>query len=370
MASARILVADGDSGNRAAIVAVLQAGSYSPAPAQSLKEALQQADRSHDFDLVLLDGKLLSRDGADTVRKFRELLPGVPIVIAAAADEIALAAELLEKGAYDSISKPLQKTPFLTAVRRAVEYRLLTQQNAIYRQNLDQLVNARTEILHQAMADLERSYDITLEALGDALDLKDAETEGHSKRVTAFTIALARGMTLPMERIRVIARGAFLHDIGKMAIPDAILLKPGSLASDEEQIMREHCDRGYQILKKIPFLQEAAEIVYSHQEHFDGSGYPRGLKGEQIPLGARIFSIADALDAISSDRPYRKGKSFAAARGEIKRCAGTQFDPQIVEVYLRLPDQLWEDLRGQITHDVKRFSPFAFAANKLRNPFG
>src|SRR5260370_860134 len=148
-------------------------------------------------------------------------------------------------------------------------------------------------------------HDITLEALGDALDLKDAETEGHSKRVTAFTIAIARAMGLSGDRIRIIARGAFLHDIGKMAIPDNILRKPGALSPDETQIMREHCFRGYQMLKKIPFLAEAAEIVYAHQEKFDGSGYPRGLKGQEIPLGARIFPIPAPLDALTSDRPYR-----------------------------------------------------------------
>ena len=161
--------------------------------------------------------------------------------------------------------------------------------------------------------------------------MKDAETEGHSKRVTAFTIALARGAGMPPHQIPVVARGAFLHDIGKMAIPDAILLKPSKLQAEEQKVMREHCARGYQMLRKIPFLQEAAEIVYSHQEHYDGSGYPRRLKGEQIPLGARIFAVADTLDAITSDRPYRKATSFTAARLEIKRCAGTQFDPKVVD---------------------------------------
>jgi putative nucleotidyltransferase with HDIG domain len=160
------------------------------------------------------------------------------------------------------------------------------------------------------------------------------------------------------------ARGAFLHDIGKMAIPDAILLKPGRLDAPEQFTMREHCARGYQMLRKIAFLQEAAEIVYSHQEHYDGSGYPRGLKGDEIPLGARIFAVADTLDAITSDRPYRKADSFASARQEIKRCSGTQFDPRVVQVYLSMPDQLWEDLRGEITQHSKRFSPFPFDESK------
>jgi len=204
------------------------------------------------------------------------------------------------------------------------------------------------------MSTLERSYDITLEALGDALDLKDAETEGHSKRVTAFTIAIARAMGLPREQIAVIARGAFLHDIGKMAIPDAILRKPDKLNSDEVTIMREHAYRGYQMLKKIPFLKEASEIVYSHQEKFDGSGYPRGLKAGEIPLGARIFSIADTLDAITSDRPYRPAQSLQAARAEIERWSGRQFDPEVVKVFLEMPDKIWEDLRKDIDGQIYR----------------
>ena len=297
--------------------------------------------------------------------------PETPLVLVTPGRDEGEAVAAVRRGAYDYLLKPFEKDQLLATVKRAIDYRRLVQQNAVYRQDLEQLVSARTGMLHQAIADLERSYDITLEALGDALDLKDAETEGHSKRVTAYTIALARGAGIPAQQIPVVARGAFLHDIGKMAIPDAILLKPSKLQTDEQKVMREHCARGYQMLRKIPFLQEAAEIVYSHQEHYDGSGYPRKLKGEQIPLGARIFAVADTLDAITSDRPYRKAATFAAARLEIKRCAGTQFDPKVVEVYLSLPDQLWEDLRAEITQQAKKFSPLQLEQRpaKLRNPF-
>src|SRR5581483_748476 len=206
--------------------------------------------------------------------------------------------------------------------------------------------------LQAAMQNLERSYDITLEALGDALDLKDAETEGHSRRVTLFTIAIAQALGMPREQIAVIARGAFLHDIGKMAIPDAILRKPDKLNPDEVLIMQEHAYRGYQMLKKIPFLAEASEIVYSHQERYDGTGYPRGLQGNEIPLGARIFSIADTLDAITSDRPYRPAQSLKAAREEIERWSGRQFDPDIVKIFSSMPDNIWEELRKEIDSQV------------------
>jgi putative nucleotidyltransferase with HDIG domain len=208
------------------------------------------------------------------------------------------------------------------------------------------------------MEDLEHSYDVTLEALGDALDLKDSETEGHSKRVTAYTIALARAMGISPTEIKVIARGAFLHDIGKMAIPDQILRKAGKLTAEEQQVMREHCTRGYHMLRKIPFLSGAAEIVFAHQEHYGGSGYPNGLRGAEIPIGARIFAVADALDAITSDRPYRAARSFDAARKEILRCSGTQFDPGVVEVFLKIPNELWHELRLEIMGQDKRFSTF------------
>jgi putative nucleotidyltransferase with HDIG domain len=233
-------------------------------------------------------------------------------------------------------------------VARGVAYGHTARRNTTYRNSLEHLVEARTSLLREAMFELERSYDTTLEALGDALDLKDSETEGHSRRVTAYTIALARSMGVEAGDMKIIKHGAFLHDIGKMAIPDAILLKPGRLDPEEQTIMRRHCLSGYQIVRKIPFLKEAADIVYSHQEHFDGGGYPRKLRGEEIPLGARIFAVADTLDAITSDRPYRRGSPFSAARNEIARCGGTQFDPRVVEAFLGMPAEVWEELRGAI----------------------
>jgi putative nucleotidyltransferase with HDIG domain len=151
-------------------------------------------------------------------------------------------------------------------------------------------------------------------------------------------------MGLTRKQVQHIARGAFLHDIGKMGVPDSILRKPGPLSEEEKSVMRRHCEIGHNMLKKIPFLREAAEIVYAHQEHYDGSGYPRGLKGEAIPLGARIFAVADTLDAMISDRPYRRALPLSAAREEIQRCSGSQFDPRVVQVFLAVPDSVWEQL--------------------------
>jgi putative nucleotidyltransferase with HDIG domain len=271
-----------------------------------------------------------------------------------AVHDVSVALNSIRNGAYDYLLKPFEREQLLATVRRALENCRLKLENRAYQTNLEALVTARTELLRQTLKELEESYDITLAALGDALDLKDRETEGHSKRVTAFTMAIARAMGLSSDQVRVIARGAFLHDIGKMAIPDAILNKPGKLDPVETEIMREHPYRGYQIVKKIPFLAEAAEIVYAHQEKFDGTGYPRGLKGEQIPLGARIFAIADTLDAMTSDRPYRAAQPVSAAREEIERWSGRQFDPQVVETFLSMPENMWDVLRKDIDAQVHR----------------
>src|SRR6202453_2645903 len=335
MPNDRILVVDDEETIREIVSSTLNGAHFQTRQAASGVEALAVLESGDEFDLVLSDLMMAEMDGITFLERAKERYPDMPIVMVTTVHDISVALQAIRNGAYDYLPKPFEREQLLATVRRALENRRLKRENDAYRTNLEVLVAERTQQWKTALTNLERSYDITLEALGDALDLKDAETEGHSKRVTAYTIALARGAGIPSQQIPVVARGAFLHDIGKMAIPDAILLKPSKLLTDEQKVMREHCARGYQMLGKIPFLQEAAEIVYSHQEHFDGSGYPRGLKGEQIPLGARIFAVADTLDAITSDRPYRMGTSFAAARLEIKRCAGTQFDPKVVEVYLK-----------------------------------
>jgi len=285
----------------------------------------------------------------------RRIDPQMPVVMVTAVHDISVALAAIRNGAYDYLLKPFEREQLLASVQRALHTRRLQLEVDAYKNKLEALVTFRTEALQRtntelerAMRDLERSYDITLEALGDALDLKDAETEGHSKRVTAFTIAIARAMDLPSERVRVIARGAFLHDVGKMAIPDAILRKPGRLTPEEQMQMRQHALYGYQMLRKIPFLHEPANIVYSHQERYDGSGYPRGLKGDQIPLGARIFAVADTFDAITSDRPYRAAQSIPSARREIQKHSGHQFDPRVVETFLSIPETLWLSLREEI----------------------
>jgi putative nucleotidyltransferase with HDIG domain len=324
-------------------------------------EALAVLNSNEEFELMLSDLMMADLDGIGLLERTKEKYPDMPVVMVTAVHDISVALQALRNGAYDYLLKPFEREQLLATVSRALENRRLKIENRKYQTELESLVEARTGQLQVALKELERSYDITLQALGDALDLKDAETEGHSRRVTAFTMAISRAMGLPREQIEIIARGAFLHDIGKMAIPDAILRKPGKLTPDEVATMQEHCYKGYQIVKKIPFLSAACDIIYSHQERFDGSGYPRGLKGKEIPLGARIFSIADTLDAIMSDRPYRPRQPFSAARAEIEKWAGKQFDPDVVKVFLEMPEQLWEGLRKDIDGQVSSITYSAAA---------
>lgn len=205
-----------------------------------------------------------------------------------------------------------------------------------------------THIDDLIQTDALQSLDPILEILSDFIDSKEAQSSGHTWRVTGYSIALARSMELPVREIRLLARAAFLHDVGISAVPDEILRKPGKLTDQEHQLLRTHCQRGYEILRKIPLFSEVADVVYAHHEHYDGTGYPRGLRASEIPLGARIFAVADALDAITSDRPYRIGSSLNVARDTIQRCSGTQFDPDVVGAFLILPTRLIEDLREEL----------------------
>jgi putative nucleotidyltransferase with HDIG domain len=354
----QILVVDDEEAIREVVSTMLESKGYRCTAVSNGRAAQEQVKKSTP-DLVLSDMIMPEMDGIRLLDWIREYDPEVPVIMVTAIHDISTALEAIRRGAYDYILKPFEKDQLFLGVGRALQHRRLVAENRSYQLKLEQQVEERTAQLTGALAQLEQSYDDTLEALGSALDLKDAETEGHCQRVTAFTISIAKAMPVPNPYLPVLARAAFLHDIGKMAIPDGILRKPGPLTDSEKEVMRKHCEIGYNMLIRIPFLRDAAEIVLAHQEFYDGTGYPRGLKGDQIPLGARIFTIADSLDAMISDRPYRKALPMSHACQEIRRCAQTQFDPKVVEVFLTIPEQHWIDLREHLG------SPFRLA--HLRN---
>jgi HD-GYP domain-containing protein (c-di-GMP phosphodiesterase class II) len=192
--------------------------------------------------------------------------------------------------------------------------------------------------LNRSRMALQESYDATLEGWVRALDLRDKETEGHAQRVTALCLRVAESMDVCAEDLEHMQRGALLHDIGKIGVSDNILLKPGELTPEEWQVIRKHPVYAYEFLSPVAYLRPALDIPYCHHEKWDGSGYPRGLHGEQIPLAARIFAVVDVWDALRSDRPYRQAWSVSEAIAYLQSQAGAHFDPRVVQHFLNMPD--------------------------------
>ncbi len=354
MSTEKILVVDDEEALREVLCSLLEAAGYRCLSMANGKEALLEVERANP-DLVISDILMPGMDGLALLDRLRAYDIDIPVILVTAMHDVSVAIQAIRNGAYDYILKPFERDQLYLSVRRALEHRRLVCENKVYQRDLERLVEQKTHQLSRALRELEQSYDYTLEALGGALDARDAETEGHCQRVTAVTITLAKAIGVSGEALRHIARGAFLHDIGKMGIPDNILRKPGPLTEAERAIMRRHCEIGYSLLSTIPFLHDAAQIVLTHQEHFDGTGYPRGLKGKEIPLGARIFAVADTLDAMISDRPYRKALSIGRAREEIVSHSGTQFDPDVVRVFLDHPNELWMKMHNNVGAPFRTF---------------
>ncbi len=225
----------------------------------------------------------------------------------------------------------------------------------VYDRSTEQL-EERAEKIRDMLEEIETTYDASLQALSSALDSRDNETNGHSFRVTAYTLRLAQEMAVDDKELADMIRGALLHDVGKIGVPDSILLKQGPLTTDEWSRMRSHVEIGYEMLKHIPFLQNALEIVRYHHERWDGNGYPHGIREQEIPLAARIFAVCDTYDAITSDRPYRKGRTYEEAVAEIAAQSGKQFDPDVVAAFLRITREEWVGIGKQATlsHEKNR----------------
>jgi len=287
--------------------------------------------------------------GVELLGKVRKEHPQVAFVMVTGEDDVRVGVQAMQQGAADYIVKPFQLEAVLASVHRALEKKRLEIELERHRQHLEELVCQRTAQLEAAVRRIERTYDETLQALGLALDLRDDETAGHSQRVTHYCQEIAKVMGCTAEQIAEITRGAYLHDIGKIGIPDAILLKPGKLTPEEKEVMESHVRIGYELVCRISFLAGAAQIVLTHQEFYDGTGYPQGLAGKEIPAGARIFAVADTLDAMTSDRPYRSALPYSVAREEIIRYAGRQFDPEVVKASLSIPEEVWRRIRLEVS---------------------
>lgn len=340
---ARILVVDDEPEIREVLCALLS-NDYLCESAGSAEDALSVL-RERDFDLIISDIMMSGMSGLEMVPKVLSLSPDAVVVMISGVQTIESAIKALRAGAFDYIMKPFDLRQVEAAVERALEHHDLRVAKRLYENHLQELVKERTEQLDEALVSVENAYRATLKALAHALETRDAETHGHSERVVTFSLRLGRELELEDDQLRSLEFGSLLHDIGKIGVPDAILRKPAQLTEEEWIKMRQHPLHGQSILRGIAFLEGAARVVAQHHEKWDGSGYPLGLRGEEIDLNARIFAVADAFDAMTSDRVYRKGKPYEAAAEELELFAGKQFDPQVVAAFHRVPREDWEDLR-------------------------
>ena len=341
---ARVLIVDDEPQIREVLCDLLEMD-YECESVSSAEEALEILPLK-PFSLVVSDITMNGMSGLEMIPRVIEISPETVVVMISGMQTIESAIDALRHGAFDYIMKPFDLRQVESAVKRALDYYELRTAKRRYENHLEELVEQRTAELDQALLSLEDAYRSTLKALTAALETRDAETHGHSERVVTFSLRLGRELGLVKARMMELEFGSLLHDIGKIGVPDSILRKPAKLTEDEWVRMREHPLHGQQILREIEFLEGASRVVAQHHEKWDGSGYPLGLRGEEIDLNARIFAVADAFDAITSDRVYRAGRSYEEAAKELDSWSGRQFDPQVVEAFHHVPREDWEELRS------------------------
>src|SRR5438132_4874130 len=349
----RLLVVDDEGPILHALQRTFEAAGYEVTACLDPAEALDRL-KERPYQVLSADYMMPGMTGAEFLARARALQPDTIRILITAAQDFSAAVDAISNGEiFRILAKPWNRVELLGTVRQAFDTYALREKN----RQLTAIVhsqNAELAALNKGLEALveERTTNL-LDGMVAVLDYRDTETQWHSRRVSRFTRRLAEqlGMRDPYE-LRTIEMGSLLHDIGKIGVRDAVLLKPGPLDSDEWSEMREHPRLGWALLQRIEFLRDASVIVLQHQERYDGRGYPLGLKGEQIVLGARLFAVADTYDAITSDRPYRKAQPHGAALVEMQRVAGSQLDPNGVGAFCSLPESEWQAIR----HEVEKIS--------------
>ncbi len=331
-----ILVVDDDPSIRAYLTDVLTPEGYECQSFEDSISALRWLSAAQTPpDLLLSDISMPGISGLDLLRTVKAVAPSLPVILLSGLCDLSSATDALRAGAADYLIKPATPSDILSMVSRSLDRSRESQFQAV-RAALGRILSS--QVVSGRNANL-------LMPVFDLLGIKRFETMQHSRRVAGFALILGRHMGLSDLELETLEIGALLHDVGKAGIPYNVLMKPGKLDAEEWRIMELHPALGADLLAGIPDMLLETQIVYSHHERFDGKGYPQGLVGEQIPLGARLFAVADTLDAITSDRVYRKGQSIAVARAEIQRLKGTQFDPRVVDHFANIADGAFEEVQ-------------------------
>jgi response regulator RpfG family c-di-GMP phosphodiesterase len=327
------VVVDDEPSVREVMSRVLEGVGYRVFQADSGAAALDLLEREHrNVELVISDLQMPGMDGAEFLRRVRARWPELGTVIVTGVSELNTAVELLQAGAYDYITKPFGIDDVAARVRQALDKRRLIAENRRYQAQLAQLVR-------QQAVRIEELFLEAVQMLVEALEAKDAYTRGHSARVSAYAAATARALGMSATEVDLVQLGAEMHDVGKIGVREAVLLKPANLTDEEYRHIMEHTVIGARILAPLfKNAPQALAIVRSHHERFDGKGFPDGLKGEEIPLYARIVCVADAFDAMTSGRTYRTARRPQEAFSEMHAHVGRQFDPEIVDAFIRAHD--------------------------------
>jgi putative nucleotidyltransferase with HDIG domain len=333
-AKSRILIVDDEPSVCALLIEGLSPEGFECRAANSGSEAINILEVAR-FDALICDLLMPGISGLSVLEVARAKYPGMSCLVATGVDNVRVGVEAMKLGADDYLLKPFQLEAVVLAVERALKNKRLELELEIYHGQLERMVQERTAQLQVAYEHVEETYNETLQALGAAMDMRHTGIGGHPRRVTLYSLEIGKAMGLSPEDVTQLKRGAYLHDIGKVAIPDAILFKQVKLTPEELAVTQTHPRKGYEMVCHVQFLKHAAKIILAHHERFDGSGYPQGLKGDDIPLAARIVAVANAFDDMVSDHPYRSARTFEDAVGEIRRCSGTQFDPKVVMAFLK-----------------------------------
>ena len=321
--------------------------------------------RRKEYSVVLCNADFAANKDLEMLRRVKAASPNSILILLGNENSTETAVRAFRAGAFDFLRLPAEFDEIEAVVERAFEHYDLKKLKDSYQYHLENLAAERAAEIDHVLEEVESSYRITLKALVQALETRDFETHGHSERVVTFSLRLAHELGLEKDALRDLELGALLHDIGKIGVPDAILRKPAKLNEEEWDKMKLHPLHGQKILRNIKFLEGAAKIVCQHHEQWDGSGYPYSLRGETIDLGARIFAVVDAFDAMVSDRVYRKGRPYQDALKELERCSGTQFDPMIIEAFKQIPPEDWDVLRERSLKDKQEVYSFQAVVAEL-----